>query len=594
MEENKEEKKEVEQTNSNVEVGADVEKVSKDYDDAEKDVDENSEGFANKRIGQTLEKYKEKVDKLLEEKKFEYFIKEKNLDVKDVKDLTPEQKEEYEKFELSQETKDTICGDLYEEAKKEVKDINDARHAKLKEIGSSIDSLKEETEKLIESKSEELKKLDPEKNAEEIAKLNEEISRLKDVHGKIVGTKNKDGKETGLLADYKGALATQEQVRENTYNGLVETFGENLPAKDEKYIKGIKEDKNKEVENGNVEGKDDKKEEQKEEQVEEKGGTIPPEVAAQIAKQMAGQPVVEAVAKDDIPEEEPKVDYAELLGYGNNGLNYNSSKELLQVFLGEKAGPTGVVLDDKTRIDLLSTPEAAQMVQNALLTMNDKSDKLNFLKKHFPFIGHNAINKKVMNMLQKQLPEYFKEMEGQVGDNDKKIILDELGELDPNKDIEEQLEEISGDKLKDLNTKVDSLSKSYANEMADLRRKLANKDLSDEERKAYKEELNNVMQKDKMFNNVVAKRLKVYQFSKVADEATKGEIKVDSMLKAADKIKEPSKSVDEELNELGKSFSDELSKNNNTPEVAEQSAAERKENQPIVEEQQKNNQGPQI
>lgn len=510
------------------------------YEEYKKSADGAEVETSKGKIHDVINKAKDE----LEELRFEKFLESKGLSKEEYKNKSDLEKDadlgkEFAEYKL--DPKDEKVQEIYQRARYDIIKVTDDRNNTLNELygnkeGKDIVEKEGKVQQLLNEVDKKIQELEGKEGKEE------ELKKLQDIKAKI-GDKKEN---TGLFKTLNEAAGKQMSVRRIA----IEDFSK---AMDEKIIGGgdmvradqtIKDALGELDKDGNIISKklediskdDEKNKEQqnKEEQVAEKEGKIPPEVAAQLAKQMAGQPVAgngniiaEDAPEEDIPEE-PQVNYAEILGYNmNNGFTYKSSREMLQVFLGEKVGPTGVALDDKTRVELLSSPEGSRLIQNALVNLNDKNGRFAYLKKVFI---NNKLNDKVKNMLENQLPAYLKEQEGFISDKDKERIQEDLGaNIDLTQDIQEQLNGLDEKEMKTLTDNANSLSKSYTKEIEELRNKLKDKNLSDEDREVCKKELNNTIEKNKIFNNTIGNHLKVYKFGQTVDDATLGNINMDSL-----------------------------------------------------------------
>jgi len=272
----------------------------------------------------------------------------------------------------------------------------------------------------------------------------------------------------------------------------------------------------------------EKTEENKEEKVANatapKGGASIPADVAKAMQQMAGQQV--AVSEEPVEPKAPN--YADILGYDpSNALNYDSSMNILGVFMGTADSPMGTAITDDLRIELLNSPEGAKIVQQALMKINsqDELGKYNFFSRLGKKFNSSKMNKKVMAMIEKQLPAQLKEKADSISKEDKVKIQDELKkhgvDIDLNKDIESQLKD------KDINSienGIKSLSNVYDEKITELRDILKGKDLSDEDRKRYSQQLENITNKKSVLGDSIQKYVGLYKFNDIAKDAVKGEI----------------------------------------------------------------------
>lgn len=488
-------------------------------------------------------------------------------------DLTTEQR-----AELDEKMKKEIES-LYEDAKTTVANKTKERKENLDKCKEDIQKFKEELESEVKSLEEKLSTLDPEKDADEYEKVNKEytekksyLDRIPELEGKykaaystqqvvvdqgILGLKkcfkdysyinvdidkdivgDKENPEVkGILGDRELGTALEDEVKRDK-----EALEKIDPEKDPKKYERLK---NKIARNEELLGfaPNRNKEEKNKEQVEEskedrvanaaaqKGGASIPADVAKAMQQMAGQQVT--ASEETVEHKAPS--YADILGYdSSNALNYDSSMNILGVFMGSADSPMGTPITDDLRIELLNSPEGAKIVQQALMKINSQDElvKYNFLNRLGKKFNSSRMNKKVMAMIEKQLPAQLKEKADSISKEDKAKIQEELGMpgLDLNGDIESKLKEMNADQINLLGNKVDSLSGVYNEKISELKEILNNKDLSDEDRTRYKGQLDVINSKKMVLDNSIGNYVGVHKFQDIAKDATKGEINQNYML----------------------------------------------------------------
>lgn len=554
-------------------------------------IDQESEKI-NEAQNKAQNSINEYVDKTLPEKidsiKAEIlvsFVDEEGKQIPE-NELTEEQKNE-----LQQKLEPEIKA-LYSEARDFIYDKTTKRLEDLNNCKDEIEKLKKELDQDIKNDRNNLKTMDP--NSDEFKKLQEEIDeketqfqRIPDLEKKyqagfhshqsvmdqgILGLKRdfkdypyinvqEDKAIKGMLGDRQLGSALRDEVeldkgRLNEIDKMKDELSKLDPnSKEYKDLKEKIDKKEKQVKyiNGRIkrnEGlleyapekeiedkENEKNEENKDEKQEEKlatapkgGASIPADVAKAM-QQMAGQQVVDS----EEPVEHKAPSYADILGYDpSNALNYDSSMSILGVFMGSADSPMGTPITDDLRIELLNSPEGAKIVQQALMKINSQDElvKYNFLNRLGKKFNSSRMNKKVMAMIEKQLPAQLKEKADSISKEDKAKIQEELGMpgLDLNGDIESKLKEMNADQINLLGNKVDSLSGVYNEKISELKEILNNKDLSDEDRTRYKGQLDVINSKKMVLDNSIGNYVGVHKFQDIAKDATKGEINQNYML----------------------------------------------------------------
>ncbi|MBR2784485.1 MAG: hypothetical protein IKD74_00665 [Clostridia bacterium] len=336
-------------------------------------------------VKSTIAKYKKQAEKKYSDPKlkFKYFKKEKGIDKNSIDDLSEEEKADFDKFELSDEAKEEVASEIYENAKDEIIHINTARHAKIKEMGTRIDDLRAKAQKLLDDKIDKLNGMDPsDKNYSEVEN---EINRLKAVLGKI-GQRGSIVEGT-LTKDLSGIMSTQDKVRENAYTQLKDVFGEKLISKDRAVLipeRDTSENRTKEnetnvdrsVDEGNEEK--DLDEENKQEQAQntvsgpaqqvagaaaaQKVAGAAQQAASQGARADGAQQNPGAVTVDDVKKGNiPKEYLSAMFGIENLSSldgNYEKSWEVLQMF-------SSSAIPDSTRLELLNDNKSRLIIMKA-------------------------------------------------------------------------------------------------------------------------------------------------------------------------------------------------------------------------------------
>ncbi len=482
--------------------------------------------------------------KMLESMRFKKFLESKGLSVEEYKspeDLKDESlNKEFSEYKLDKDDPEVV--NCYTNAKNKIISITDKRNDKINELygnkeGKEISEQKGKVQQLLEDVDSKIAELQGVEGKEE------ELKKLEEIKQKIGDKEQKSGLFQKLDEAAQKQMSVRRIALEDFSLAMDEKIsgGKEMVMSDKDIKKAIGElDKDGKLisQSLNEVSKDDdlekdkeeaeKTEENKEEKVANatapKGGASIPADVAKAMQQMAGQQV--AVSEEPVEPKAPN--YADILGYDpSNALNYDSSMNILGVFMGTADSPMGTAITDDLRIELLNSPEGAKIVQQALMKINsqDELGKYNFFSRLGKKFNSSKMNKKVMAMIEKQLPAQLKEKADSISKEDKIKIQDELKkhgvDIDLNKDIESQLKD------KDINSienGIKSLSNVYDEKITELRDILKGKDLSDEDRKRYSELLENVSNKKSVLGDSVQKYIGVHKFNDIAKDAVKGEI----------------------------------------------------------------------
>ncbi len=482
--------------------------------------------------------------KMLESMRFKKFLESKGLSVEEYKspeDLKDESlNKEFSEYKLDKDDPEVV--NCYTNAKNKIISITDKRNDKINELygnkeGKEISEQKGKVQQLLEDVDSKIAELQGVEGKEE------ELKKLEEIKQKIGDKEQKSGLFQKLDEAAQKQMSVRRIALEDFSLAMDEKIsgGKEMVMSDKDIKKAIGElDKDGKLisQSLNEVSKDDdlekdkeeaeKTEENKEEKVANatapKGGASIPADVAKAMQQMAGQQV--AVSEEPVEPKAPN--YADILGYDpSNALNYDSSMNILGVFMGTADSPMGTAITDDLRIELLNSPEGAKIVQQALMKINsqDELGKYNFFSRLGKKFNSSKMNKKVMAMIEKQLPAQLKEKADSISKEDKVKIQDELKkhgvDIDLNKDIESQLKD------KDINSienGIKSLSNVYDEKITELRDILKGKDLSDEDRKRYSQQLENITNKKSVLGDSIQKYVGLYKFNDIAKDAVKGEI----------------------------------------------------------------------
>lgn len=490
--------------------------------------------------------------KILESMRFKKFIESKGLSSEEYKspeDLKDESlSKEFSEYKLDKDDPDVV--NCYNNAKNKIIGITDKRNDKINELygnkeGKEISEQKGKVQQLLEDVDAKIAELQGVEGKEE------ELKKLKEIKQKIGDKEQKSGLFQKLDEAAQKQMSVRRIALEDFSLAMDEKIngGKEMVMSDKDIKKAIGElDKDGKLISqslNEVSKEDDLEKEQEEtEKTEEnkdnqekvaaapKGGASIPADVAKAMQQMAGQQVV---ASEEEQAEPKAPSYADILGYDpNNALNYDSSMNILGVFMGTADSPMGTPVTDDLRIELLNSPEGAKIVQQALMKINSQDElvKYNFFNRLGKKFNSSKMNKKVMAMIEKQLPAQLKEKADSISKEDKAKIQDELEMpgLDLNKDIESQLKDYNVEQVNLLGDKVNKLSDVYNEKISELKEILNNKDLSDEDRTRYKGQLDVINSKKMVLDNSIGNYVGVHKFQDIAKDATKGEINQNYML----------------------------------------------------------------
>lgn len=347
-----------------------------EFTDEKKSITDDIEN-AQKENSQKVTEALAEAEKALQKARLEAFLKEKGLDEKTkFSDLTPEQRAEYDSYELPEAEKNKI----YENAKNAIIPVTKERNKTLNSMEDRITSLYNkaaETKNELESKLASLPAT-PE-NEEERAKIEKDIQTLDGIMGEL-------GPDKGAQAPMRATLASAFKTHENSNKGvrmkLGKLFGEEKVNSDpdiQNTLMTAKERKENGIKvNGPVvedqevdEAEKTEQEEQTQEGQEKAGQQVDPRVAAaaqQIAKNMGAVPAANAVVGDtledkDIVEEVTGMDYLNQLGYDGQTLKPESSRKLLEAFVNAK---------EDVRLDILKDTAAQEKIFEAMKVANNR------------------------------------------------------------------------------------------------------------------------------------------------------------------------------------------------------------------------------
>ena len=521
--------KEATTNNSNVELAEE-----KSYEEYRKETNMAHEDFTNATIKSEIEK----VSKDIAKRKWEKF-KENHPELKanSATELEGDLVAEYEEFQLEQ----SDVQDIFTQAKQQITNITINRQNKLNELAGNkaegtIGKI-EELEKNIVDKLKEIEiDIDNLKNAEQTDENKKKLEDLESQKAKLLDIKKGIGVKEGnkqkgtLYGDISIAVSNQNLVKENAFNQLADAFskdvkdGRNLVLNDSELKKALATAK-KVVEKASDEiekGAEEQEKEGKEAKAGQKGETKIPGNLQDILKAAgAAAAAATATAKKDIILGED-ISFADVLGYAPyNGVNFKTSMDVLDVFLGKKDSPAGIPMTDGVRIALLSSPEGAIIVQNALMRLNTEPSRFDFINKFKAF----NMNRQVKKMIEKQLPATLKANADEVSKEDKEKIAKDLAfeGIDLNGDIQAQLKNMKPEEINSLQAKIDGLNANYKEKITELNKLLSDNSLSEESRKIYENQLNMYTEKRKALGHSIADYVGVHKFTEISRDAMKGE-----------------------------------------------------------------------
>lgn len=520
----------------------------KTYENYRKETNMAHEDLANANIKSEIEK----ISKDIAKRKWEKF-KEKHPELKanSATELEGDLVAEYEEFQLEQ----ADVQDIFTQAKQQITKITDNRQEKLNKLaGNKAAGTIGEIEKLEKNVSDKLGEIEKDinnlKNSELTDENKKKLEDLESQKEKLLKIKENIGEKEGakqkgtLYGDISIAISNQNLVKENAFNQLADAFskdvkdGKNLVLNDSELKKAlvtakkVAEKANDEIEKSGEE----QEKENKEAKAGQKSETKMPGNLQDILK-AAGAGAAAAAAtspKKDIVLGED-ISFADVLGYAPyNGVNFKTSMDVLDVFLGKKESPAGIPMTDGVRIALLASPEGAHILQTTLMRLNTEPGKFDFIKKFKAFNMNNQIKK----MINKQLPATLKANADEVSKEDKEKIAKDLAfeGIDLNGDIQAQLKNMEPEEINSLQAKIDGLNANYKEKITELNKLLSDNSLSEESRKIYENQLNMYTEKRKALGSSIANYVGVHKFTEISKDAMLGKKSEVYMLNPKSKI----------------------------------------------------------
>ena len=331
----------------------------------------------NKSVKSSIKSAIEEIKRKIENEKISEFKKE-YPEFANVSDDKIKDDPKFKEFNLSNEK----LQDIFDSNKEKVISIIKKRQGTLHDLGGNrmskdankrlgkVENLLQETQKLKEEKENALKSLDKNKDKDEIAKINNEISRLDAV---ITGIGDRRTNGT-ILGDLAQAFDLNNEVREEAYNGLSNVFGKEIVEKDEDLkkvllgneIKKATQDV-KDIENGEPSQAQEQSDQQKVQggKGNPLNGAIP---AAAAAKAMADGLENQGDQAQEVPD---GMAYLNSLGYDGSVLNSKSSRQLLDAFVNA---------DEKAQIGILGDKDAQKKIFEAMKKANNRWTPLSAIK----------------------------------------------------------------------------------------------------------------------------------------------------------------------------------------------------------------------
>lgn len=426
--------------------------VNQEFESIRSELENNNDSKTQGKVTKAIREVYEEAQKL-DEKLFADF-KEAHKDdsfiqeTGDPMSLRPEDKKEFEEFKANSEEMKAKVG----EAVKKVSEIQEDRQHKIEVIGgkfnketgeyenSKIKELQEMAEKEIKNRQDEIEEnknrisaLDQEieakqnelaaaKTEEEKASIQAEIDKLNGEKGELTAKNEKLNTEIGQINEnvvgkidselqkpLQEAAKTHNQVREQSYNALVNTFGEkNITPEQAKKVlgetnyKAMQEKINQRIEENQktseeVEKKVDNNQRMNnaEQQPRQQGGQqVPGTIADGVANGFAAG--IQQAAQEQVVEEQQPVsadkaianDALEWLGYdASKPMTVGAAKKFLKNFANEEG----------KQMDILKDPESAQAVFDAM----NKVENGNFLQK----LGYGKTRKMLLQAADDFLPK---------------------------------------------------------------------------------------------------------------------------------------------------------------------------------------------
>lgn len=412
----------------------------------------------NKSVKSSIKSAIEEIKRKIENEKISEFKKE-YPEFANVSDDKIKDNPKFKEFNLSNEK----LQEIFDSNKEKVISIIKKRQGTLHDLGGNrkskdanerlgkVENLLQETQKLKEEKENALKSLDKNKDKDEIAKINNEISRLDAV---ITGIGDRRTNGT-ILGDLAQAFDLNNEVREEAYNGLSNVFGKEIVEKDEDLkkvllgneIKKATQDV-KDIENGEPSQAQEQGDQQKGQSG--KGnplnGAIP---AAAAAKAMADGLENQGDQAQEVPD---GMAYLNSLGYDGSVLNSKSSRQLLDAFVNA---------DEKAQIGILGDKDAQKKIFEAMKKANNRWTPLSAIK--FNKTRRALLEMANGSMMRKALETVGKDVDytnlDQMGEKFNNVLKDyEVNRAKKQKEIDALPD---GEEKSKLQSQLDEFDKEY-------------------------------------------------------------------------------------------------------------------------------------
>lgn len=412
----------------------------------------------NKSVKSSIKSAIEEIKRKIENEKISEFKKE-YPEFANVSDDKIKDDPKFKEFNLSNEK----LQDIFDSNKEKVISIIKKRQGTLHDLGGNrmskdankrlgkVENLLQETQKLKEEKENALKSLDKNKDKDEIAKINNEISRLDAV---ITGIGDRRTNGT-ILGDLAQAFDLNNEVREEAYNGLSNVFGKEIVEKDEDLkkvllgneIKKATQDV-KDIENGEPSQAQEQGDQQKGQggKGNPLNGAIP---AAAAAKAMADGLENQGDQAQEVPD---GMAYLNSLGYDGSVLNSKSSRQLLDAFVNA---------DEKAQIGILGDKDAQKKIFEAMKKANNRWTPLSAIK--FNKTRRALLEMANGSMMRKALETVGKDVDytnlDQMGEKFNNVLKDyEVNRAKKQKEIDALPD---GEEKSKLQSQLDEFDKEY-------------------------------------------------------------------------------------------------------------------------------------
>lgn len=307
-----------------------------------------------KKDRNNIENVLKKADDQMKAKKQELYFEKLNAELKEkdvnkeissYDDLTVEQRRELEAFQIP----DAEVEKMVDATATEIQDITTQRNDEINSFEDKIQQLYDEAQKNVERINNELQ--NPDLKEEEKADLQEELGKWEDLMNQIGPEK---GSQSPIRKELTSAIKNHDEARMNGVRGMTMIYPKEKVYDNDKVKKIIPENQREAIAKEEAE----KSEKEKSgEEGKEKNGAAKSGNAPKAAEN--GQTAVTPQEAEIGAEEALQPDFLTMLGYNpDNVMNFENSSAILEKF--------AVGFTDKARLEMLNDPATKKVLLDAL------------------------------------------------------------------------------------------------------------------------------------------------------------------------------------------------------------------------------------